>query len=87
MSIVFRGLEWRDIDGIRTCVRGDLLSADLVSIPSNSGARVLGSRSFPHPLLTRARQVAAEPEHALARVEIARAKAILAKSDPRPIRS
>lgn len=45
LSIVFLGSEWRDVDGVRTCVKGELLAADIVSVPSNRGARILSMRS------------------------------------------
>ena len=45
MSIVFRGLMWRDIEGVRMCVKGELPACDLVSVASNSGARILSMRS------------------------------------------
>lgn len=76
LSIVFRGLQWRDIDGVRTCVKGELLAADLVSVPSNPGARVLAVRSlagWPSPI-DEARRVAADAVMTLARLEIASVK-------------
>jgi HK97 family phage prohead protease len=45
MSIVFRGIDWKDINGVRTCVKGSLFACDLVSVPSNPGARILSTRS------------------------------------------
>lgn len=41
LSIVFLGKRWETIDGVRTCVSGELLAADLVSVPSNARASAL----------------------------------------------
>jgi HK97 family phage prohead protease len=87
MSIVFRGLDWKNIDGIRTCVKGELLAADLVSIPSNSGARILSSRSMPHPLITAARQSADDALQASYQAEVVEARRYLKTVDPRPNRT
>jgi HK97 family phage prohead protease len=84
MSIVFRGLDWKDIDGIRTCVKGELLAADLVSVPSNSGARILSSRSMSHPVITRAYQVAHDAQQHLYRTQVAEARALMKTLDPTP---
>jgi hypothetical protein len=46
VSVVFLGKVWKQIDGVRTCTRGDLLACDLVAIPSNANARVLSARSY-----------------------------------------
>jgi phage head maturation protease len=32
LSIAFRGLQWKDLDGVRTCVKGELLAAEIVSV-------------------------------------------------------
>lgn len=83
LSIVFLGKQWETIDGVRTCVRGDLLAADLVSIPSNSRARILSVRSMaPGSYGAQARALCWEVERDLARLEIAQAKALLARTRP-----
>lgn len=84
MSIVFRGLEWRTVDGVRTCVRGDLLAADLVTVPSQPQARVLSVRGgLGGPsVVPQARRVLADALLELARVELKHARSVLA-ADPR----
>ena len=74
MSIVFRGLTWKDIDGVRTCVDAELLAADIVSIPSNSGARILSMRSMRPSVREAVREVTADALLFLAREEIAELK-------------
>lgn len=74
LSIVFLGKVWKDIDGVRTCVKGELLAADIVSVPSNRGARILTMRSFSSSAAEVAREAAADALLSLARVEIAEAK-------------
>ena len=81
MSIVFRGQDWEDIDGVRTCVRGELLAADLVSIPSNARARILTMRSLQQATIEQARQATIDATLALARAQIADAKRLLPDSD------
>lgn len=75
LSIVFMGSEWRDIDGVRTCVKGELLAADIVSVPSNRGARILSMRSASLHSMT-ARDAVADALLTLARAEIADCKAL-----------
>jgi HK97 family phage prohead protease len=87
MSIVFRRLLWKTIEGVRTCVKGELLAADIVSVPSNSGARILSMRSARHPAVAAARRVTADALVTMARCELAQAKALLAATDRRgPVR-
>ena len=81
MSIVFRGQDWEDIDGVRTCVRGELLAADLVSISSNARARILTMRSLQQATIEQARQATIDATLALARAQIADAKRLLPDSD------
>lgn len=77
LSIVFMGKKWETIDGVRTCVKGTLLAADVVSIPSNPGARILSMRGFSNASAADlAREVAADAILALARIEIAECKRI-----------
>ena len=84
LSIVFIGKEWRDIDGVRTCVKGELLAADLVSVPSNSRARVLSVRSLrPGGYGDAARELIAESVLDMARAEAVLAKKMLSATDSR----
>lgn len=46
VSVVFLPSEKRDVKGVPTVFSADLMAVDLVSIPSNSDARILASRSF-----------------------------------------
>ena len=78
-SIVFIGKQWETIDGVRTCVRGELLGADIVAIPSNSRARVLSVRGL--SVTQQARQVANQTLVDLARLEVADAKTLLRRTD------
>ena len=43
---MFRGIDWDESSGTRTLVKGELLAADIVSIPSQPGARILSMRSM-----------------------------------------
>ena len=89
VSIAFRGSDWRDIDGVRTCVKAELLSVDVVSVPSNRGARILSMRSHPRPhaVIAHARRVCTDALVAAARAEIVEAKALLQATDTRgPVR-
>lgn len=74
MSIVFRGLEWQTVDGVRTCVRGELLAADLVTIPSNRDARVLAVRGWSEPV-SQPRKALADAALLLARLTLTDLKA------------
>lgn len=76
LSIVFLGKVWKDIDGVRTCVKGELLAADIVSVPSNRGARILSMRSYSTATTDAAREAVADALLALARSEIAACKAL-----------
>lgn len=78
MSIVFKGT-WKTIDGVRTCVSGELLAVDLVSIPSQPDARILAARGWGRGPAT-TDEARAEAVLALARAEIATAKAFLAEA-------
>jgi HK97 family phage prohead protease len=46
VSVAFRALEWATMSGVRTLVSGDLLSVDIVSVPSNASARMVSVRGF-----------------------------------------
>ena len=83
VSIVFVGLKWKNIDGVRTCIKGELLAADLVSVPSNRGARILSTRSARHPMVAAALRVSADALVASARAELVEAKSLLRATDPR----
>lgn len=74
LSIVFLGTEWDESSGTRTLVKGQLLAVDLVSIPSNSGARILSMRSVQGSYREMVREVTADALLTLARAEIADAK-------------
>ncbi len=89
ISVVFRGLEWEQLGGTRTCVRAELLAADVVSIPSQPEARVLSVRGYqPAPKVTVAQAKAAIARARLAMVEhdLAEAKRILATYPERSAR-
>lgn len=77
LSIVFIGKQWETIDGVRTCVRGELLAADIVSVPSNRGARILSMRDLNQRPTDTARRAAADALLMLARVELLEAKRAL----------
>ena len=84
VSIVFRGLQWRDVGGVRTCTRGELLAVDLVSIPSQANARVLSVRGVgSNPTVADARRLAGQALLAAARAELTDARRVLKSSDPR----
>ncbi len=83
LSIVFLGKQWENIDGVRTCVKGELLAADLVSVASNRSARVLSVRGYGHSPVAVARQVARDALLAMARADATVAKSLLAATDPR----
>lgn len=74
LSIVFRGQQWEQVDGVRTCTRGELLAVDIVSVPSNVGARVLSMRSMGGDVREQARHVTADALLALARGQVAECK-------------
>jgi len=77
MSIVFRGEKWETLAGVRTCVKGTLYAADIVSVPSNPGARILSVRALSAASRSLANEIAADALLTLARIEIAEAKAVL----------
>lgn len=74
LSVVFRGLKWEDVDGVRTCVRAELLAADVVSVPSQSNARILSMRSLQLAQREVVNEVMAGALLVLARAQIAEAK-------------
>ena len=75
LSIVFLGTEWDESSGTRTLVNGELLAADIVSIPSNRGARILSMRSVQgNPYVALLREASADALLTLARAEIAELK-------------
>ena len=74
MSIVFRGIRWEEIDGVRTCVKGELLAADVVSVPSLPSARILSMRSLNQTVIEHARDAAADALLTLARAQVAECK-------------
>lgn len=87
ISVVFLGHEWEQRAGVRTCVRAELLAADVVSVPSQSAARVLSVRGYDNAaaLLGKARRLSDEARMATARADLAEAKRLLAALD-RPAR-
>ena len=77
LSIVFRAIEWDKSSGTRTLVKGELLAADIVSVPAQPNARILSMRSFQHTAARdMARETAADALLALARAELAECKAM-----------
>lgn len=74
LSVVFRGMKWKDIDGVRTCVKAELLAADIVSVPSQANARILSMRSVQLASREVANEVIADALLTLARAEIADCK-------------
>lgn len=86
VSVVFRGLEWQQIDGARTCVRGELLACDVVSIPSNREARVLTVRGYDlRPKVPgRVAYDLAQARKAMVAYDLAEARRILATYPDRP---
>lgn len=74
LSIVFRPLRRTEVGGVPHIVRGDLLAADLVTVPSNRDTRILASRGYGG---------ASAPGHARvhARVVLAKALAVMAEVD------
>ena len=85
ISVVFIGQEWEQRSGIRTCVRAELLAADVVSVPSQRDARVLTVRGYsnnPANVLGEARRALAQMRRALVDHDLAEARSLLAKLDP-----
>ena len=78
VSIAFLGKRWETRKDIKTLVDGELLSVDLVSVPSNSDARILSARSLGLALREVTADARADALLALAAVEIAEAKMFLA---------
>lgn len=81
VSVVFRPLEWDSVAGVRTCVRAELLAADVASIPSQSEALVLSVRGHRpgHALVAEARAVLAHSvTRAMVAYDLAEAKRLLA---------
>lgn len=77
VSIVFLAHEKRDVKGVPTVLRGELLACDLVSIPANAEARILSSRSLRSAMSYTTADARATALLALAELEIAQAKALL----------
>ena len=85
VSVVFLPTEKRDVKGVPTIYRAELLAVDLVSIPSNRDARILSSRSLRSAMSLTTADARADALLALVQVELADAKAVLkaAQSVPR----
>lgn len=79
-SIVFMAEKWEDIDGVRTCTKGELLAVDLVTIPSNRDARILAARGFRRSRPFTTDEARFQAAMALMEVEIAEAKSLLART-------
>ena len=77
LSVVFRSLKWENIDGVRTCVKAELLAADVVSVPSQSNARILSMRSLQLASKELADEAIADALLALARAELVESKRLL----------
>jgi hypothetical protein len=75
LSIVFKATRWENVEGVRTCVLGELLAVDIVSVPSLPSARILSMRSMGAMSTEVARDVAADALLTLARAEVAHCKA------------
>lgn len=87
MSIVFRGEQWRQVDGVRTCVKGELFAVDLVTIPSNRDARLLSVRGYtPSAPVSEARRAVADALLELAREELKDAGRVLRDGRNGPLR-
>ena len=83
ISVVFIGQEWEQRAGVRTCIKAELLAADVVSIPSQSQARVLSVRGhYPATELSEARRALAAMNYRLMRADLAEAQRFLAELDP-----
>ena len=86
ISVVFLGQEWEQRSGIRTCVRAELLAADVVSVPSQRDARVLTVRGYsnssPANVLAEAHRALGRARRALVDHDLAEARALLAELDP-----
>ncbi len=85
LSVVFLGKDWKDVAGVRSLVSGELLAADLVSVPSNRSARILTTRNYDPSRASGdlVRHEVADALVALARGQIAEAKRVLAEADQR----
>ena len=85
ISVVFLGQEWEQRAGFRTCVRAELLAADVVSIPSNRDAAVLsvrgGSYGSPADGMAEARRAFDDLRRSLMDDDLRAAKALLAEAD------
>ena len=84
ISVVFLGQEWEQRAGVRTCVRAELLAADVVSIPSQREARVLsvrGGYGSPAYGLAEARRAFDNLRLSLMDDDLRAAKALLAETD------
>ncbi|GAA4698036.1 hypothetical protein [Nocardioides nanhaiensis] len=78
VSIVFIGHRWEIIEGVRTCTAGELLAVDVVTVPSQRDARILGVRSMSTPAADPLASVRALRRLVLAAdAEIVQAKAAL----------
>lgn len=78
VSVVFRPLEKRDVKGVPTVFRAELLACDFVSIPSQPDARILSSRSLKLALRETTADARADALLALVAADIAEAKAFMA---------
>ena len=82
ISVVFMGQEWEQRQGVRTLVRGELLAADVVSVPSQSAARVLSVRGYSGGAAAEraeARRALADMKMALMRLDLQEAQRFIAE--------
>ncbi len=87
VSVAFFNADRKSVDGVTHVRSAELLSVDLVTIPSNRGARVLSHRSFAagrsHPEVEAARRAMADALITAARADLTEARAIVKATDPR----
>ena len=84
ISVVFIAQQWEQRAGVRTCVKAELLAADVVSVPSQSAARVLSVRNYPTTPaaeMAQARRALGEMKRALMRLDLAEAQRFIAELD------
>lgn len=77
VSIVFLGQKWENREGVRTCVKGELLAVDVVSVPAQPNARILSARSLRMAMREITAEARAEALLALVAAEVAESKAFL----------
>ncbi len=86
VSVAFTAATRKTIDKVVTITSGELLSVDVVSIPSQRDARILSTRSYRpgHTAITQTRQAALDAMLSMARAEIAEARRAVNAKSPQP---